>query len=349
VSTLQYVLTPREIAGDDDVRLVEWLVPEGSAVDRGTVIAVVDTSKAAYEIETEFSGFLFHLVQRGSSVTIGDPLAVVTSENVRPAPSPAQPDSSLASSEQTFTRKALALLEQHQIPRSAFSGRSVVRHTDVEEYIASRRTRAESVSRRFFGAEELNPADDWEGILDAEELSSLQALLTNLRRRLKAKFNRHVPLGTLLHDRWAVAAEYGFGEGTSVYDECLILGDVRIGEHCWVGPFTVLDGNFASVRIGDYTSIGAGAHIYSHHTIDRTITKGKAPVHAADTVIGEACFIAPKAIVGPGSRIGDHSFVASGSYVQGVFPEYSFIAGNPAKKVGRVEIRHDRVLLLKDE
>jgi acetyltransferase-like isoleucine patch superfamily enzyme len=243
----------------------------------------------------------------------------------------------------------VALLEQHQIPKSAFPERSVIRHTDVEEYIASSGRLAPAQPKRFFGSEELDPAADWGSVLSSAELSSLQDLLTTLRRRLKAKFNRHVPLGTLLHDRWALAAEYGFGEGSSVYDECLILGDVKIGKNCWVGPFTVLDGLYAAVRIGDYTSIGAGSHVYSHHTIDNVITEGKAPAHSADTVIGEACFISPMSIVGPGSKLGAHCFVASGSFVQGSFPAYSYVAGTPARRVGRVEIRNDSVVLLKEE
>ncbi len=190
---------------------------------------------------------------------------------------------------------------------------------------------------------------DWDEVLASGEFTAARALLTALRRRLKARFDRHVPLGTLLHDRWELAKEYGFGEGTSVYDECLILGDVTVGKHCWVGPFTVLDGNFAAVKIGDYTSIGSGCHVYSHHAIDNIITRGQAATHAADTTIGEACFISPLAIIGPGSTIGDQSFVASGSFVQGEFPARSYLAGSPASRIGRVEVRNNRVLLLKED
>ena len=46
--------------------------------------------------------------------------------------------------------------------------------------------------------------------------------------------------------------------------------------------------------------------------------------------------------IGPGTTIGEHSFVAAGSYVQGRFKPYSYIAGNPARKVGTVEIDGDR-------
>jgi carbonic anhydrase/acetyltransferase-like protein (isoleucine patch superfamily) len=32
----------------------------------------------------------------------------------------------------------------------------------------------------------------------------------------------------------------GFGEGSSVYDSCLVLGDVRVGKNVWVGPLLSL-------------------------------------------------------------------------------------------------------------
>jgi hypothetical protein len=38
------------------------------------------------------------------------------------------------------------------------------------------------------------------------------------------RYQRHVPTGT--NDRWALAKEFGFGSDSSVYDECLILGEV---------------------------------------------------------------------------------------------------------------------------
>jgi acetyltransferase-like isoleucine patch superfamily enzyme len=350
VADLEYVLAPKEAAGDDHVRVVGWEVPDGSQVQIGTVVAIADTSKAAFEIETEAAGFIFHLVQPGDRVEVGHPIAVVSSENVRPSglESVESGTTPSAAPEQNFTRKALELLQQHQLSAALFSGQAVVRHTDVEEYIKSHGAAVAAKKPRFFGDEELDPTHDWSDPSNAEELAELQELLKALRRRLKARFNRHVPIGTLLHDRWSVAREYRFGEGTSVYDECLILGDVTLGKHCWVGPFTVLDGNFAALRIGDYTTIGSGAQIYTHSAIDNVITKGRTPTHAADTAIGEACFISPLVVVGPGSRIGNHSFVASGSFVQGIFPDYSHISGSPARRVGRVEVRGDRVLLLKD-
>ena len=69
----------------------------------------------------------------------------------------------------------------------------------------------------------------------------------------KSKYNRSLSLGDYLNDRWERGKKEGFGEGTSVYDNVLILGDVKVGKNCWIGPNVVLDGS-GGLEIGDWTS-----------------------------------------------------------------------------------------------
>ena len=56
------------------------------------------------------------------------------------------------------------------------------------------------------------------------------------RTEIKNKFNRVLPFGELMNDRWEKAKFLGFGKGTSVYDSSVILGDVIVGENTWIGP-----------------------------------------------------------------------------------------------------------------
>ena len=60
---------------------------------------------------------------------------------------------------------------------------------------------------------------------------------------MRQEFNRHVPTGNILNDRWELAQSFNWGNKSSVYDDSLILGNVNVGLNCWVGPFTILDGN----------------------------------------------------------------------------------------------------------
>ena len=52
----------------------------------------------------------------------------------------------------------------------------------------------------------------------------LLSLINQLRSEMKKKFNRHVSIQDLLSDRWETASFYGFGEGTSCYNNVLIIG-----------------------------------------------------------------------------------------------------------------------------
>jgi acetyltransferase-like isoleucine patch superfamily enzyme len=203
----------------------------------------------------------------------------------------------------------------------------------------------EETACRSVSGERGGRAGEDDAVLDTELYKELKALLTALRRRMKTKHHRHVSTGDLLNDRWELAKAYGFGEGTSVYDGCLILGDVRVGRRCWVGPHTILDGSRAVLTIGDSVDIGSGAHLYTHNSIERALTGGRAALVENATTIGNCCFIGPQAIIAPGTILGDHSFVAPGSYVEGVFPPFSYIAGNPARRVGVVEVRDNQARL----
>ncbi|HTQ75955.1 MAG TPA: dihydrolipoamide acetyltransferase family protein [Burkholderiales bacterium] len=62
----------------DQGKLVEWKVKPGDAVKRGQVVAVVDTSKAAVEVEIWQDGTLFEqLVPIGEKVPVGTVLATL--------------------------------------------------------------------------------------------------------------------------------------------------------------------------------------------------------------------------------------------------------------------------------
>ena len=337
------VVAPREGVNDDTVRVLEWLVAEGARVEPKQPVVVLETTKATIDLETPCSGYLFRLVDAGAEIAVGAAVALVARSPERPALEPAEPTANGKTSEdQIVTKKARSLIEEHRLSLDRFAGLKVIRAADVEEVLRKRGEMIRDVPPRRFRGEELDPNVDWEAFADSPMFRELKELLTVLRKQKKALFNRHVPLGSLLYDRWDVAKDQGFGEGTSVYDECLILGDVQIGLHCWVGPFTVLDGLSAPLTIGDYVDIGAGVHIYTHNTIARALTGHRAPLFHKATTIGSCCFLAPRVMIAPGTVIGDHCFVAAGSYVEGTFPDYSYIAGNPARRVGTVEVEGAR-------
>ena len=63
----------------EQVLVVEWLVPDGAAVDAGDPVVVIDTDKAETELEAPASGRLAILVEASDEyeVAVGTVLATV--------------------------------------------------------------------------------------------------------------------------------------------------------------------------------------------------------------------------------------------------------------------------------
>lgn len=68
--------------------LVRWVKAEGDSVEKGEVLAEIETDKATVEVEAEIGGIVHkHLVGENTSVPVGSPIAVIgaAGEKVDPA------------------------------------------------------------------------------------------------------------------------------------------------------------------------------------------------------------------------------------------------------------------------
>jgi acetyltransferase-like isoleucine patch superfamily enzyme len=122
---------------------------------------------------------------------------------------------------------------------------------------------------------------------------------------------------------------------------CWMIGEPEIGEGCWVGAFTLLDGS-GGLRVGKGCDISSGVQLVTHSSARRTVTEREYPhVDRAPIEIGDHVFLGTNAVVLMGSSIGHHSIVAAGAVVPefSSFPPYSMIAGVPARRKGDVRWR----------
>ncbi|TAK01687.1 MAG: acyltransferase [Chloroflexota bacterium] len=154
---------------------------------------------------------------------------------------------------------------------------------------------------------------------------------------MRADWQRDLPFGELVSDRWRRAADLGFGEGASIYDSSYVYGDVSVGPHTWIGPFTLLDGS-GGLIIGEHCSISAGVHIYTHDTVAWAVSGGRVAAQRSPVVIGGNTYIGSQAIVARGVTIGDHCVIGAGSFVNRSIPPYTVAMGTPCRVVGRVEV-----------
>jgi carbonic anhydrase/acetyltransferase-like protein (isoleucine patch superfamily) len=136
------------------------------------------------------------------------------------------------------------------------------------------------------------------------------------------------------------------GPGTYASEAALLIGDVQIGNNCYIGHGVILRGDYGRIEIGNESVVEEGAVIHAppqeRCSIGNNVVIGHgAIVHAKR--IGDAAGIGMGAVLSVWSEVGRGAVVAEGSVVkQGQkIPEAIIVAGNPAKKIRTIS-RKDR-------
>jgi len=160
-------------------------------------------------------------------------------------------------------------------------------------------------------------------------INALLNIFLEKRKEIKEKYNRVLPLGDCVSDRWEKAEFLGFGKGSSVYDNVLVLGDVSVGEKTWIGPNVILDGSGGLV-IGAFCSISAGVQIYSHDSVQWAVSAGTQDYKYDKTIIGNNCFIGPNVIIQKGVQVGNQCIIGANSFVNKDIPDGCKAYGTPA-------------------
>jgi carbonic anhydrase/acetyltransferase-like protein (isoleucine patch superfamily) len=125
---------------------------------------------------------------------------------------------------------------------------------------------------------------------------------------------------------------------TYVHPQAAIIGDVTIGEGCFIGAGAALRGDFGKIRVGPGTSIQENCVL--HVGIERTneIAGNVVIAHGAilhDVAIKQFVLVGMGAIVMSGVVCEDHVIIAAGSVIKDNFhiPANVIVAGNPARIV----------------
>lgn len=176
---------------------------------------------------------------------------------------------------------------------------------------------------------------------------SLRRLYQDLRADKREQWSRDLPFDELLFDRWERARSLGFGQGTSVYHNSLLYGDVRVGENTWIGPNTLLDGT-GGLTIGSYCSISSGVSIYTHDSVQWALSSGRSPGESTPVQVGSNTYVGAHTVIVRGVTIGNHVVIGACSFVNRDIPSWTVAAGVPCRPIGRVELRDGRYELVYD-
>ena len=121
------------------------------------------------------------------------------------------------------------------------------------------------------------------------------------------------------------------GRGARVHASVRIWhpGNLSLGENTLIGPGAILY-NQGAIRIGARTVVSQRAHICAstHDVHDREFQLQLRPV-----VIGDACWVAAEAFVGPGVTMANGSVLAARGTLFADTAEMTIYRGNPAEAV----------------
>lgn len=112
-------------------------------------------------------------------------------------------------------------------------------------------------------------------------------------------------------------------------------GEIEIGEHTYIGPYTCLSGN--GIKIGNYCLIASHSGLYANNHIfdDSTrpiVTQGNS---YKGIVIEDDCWLGSGVRVVDGITIGQGSVIGTGAVVTKDIPPYSIAVGVPAKVIAK--------------
>lgn len=110
---------------------------------------------------------------------------------------------------------------------------------------------------------------------------------------------------------------------------------LKVGDNCWIGDDATLY-TIDEISLGDHVVISQGAYLCAGTHDARDISF---PVVAGSISIGSETWIATRAFIGPGIRVGRGAVVGACSVVQSDVPPATIYAGFPARAVRTRKVR----------
>ncbi|KAJ4400432.1 hypothetical protein N0V91_008686 [Didymella pomorum] len=118
--------------------------------------------------------------------------------------------------------------------------------------------------------------------------------------------------------------------------------NVRLGKNVFIN-FNSVFLDTCLITIGDRTLVGPNVSFYSGtHPLDPVIRQGtRGPELGKEIHVGQDCWIGGNAMILPGVTIGRGCVVGAGSVVTKNVPDFTVVAGNPARAIRKIETQMD--------
>ncbi len=172
--------------------------------------------------------------------------------------------------------------------------------------------------------------------------------------------NQEAPI--YIHKTADVSPDAVIGEGTKIWNWVQVREGASIGRLCVLSKGVYID---KDVQIGDFVKIQNNVSVYHGVTIKdgvfvgphvcftndlypRAVNENFEPIseddwELAQTLVEKGASIGANSTIVAGRTIGKWALIGAGSVVTKDIPEYSMAYGNPARVVGKVDERGERV------
>lgn len=150
------------------------------------------------------------------------------------------------------------------------------------------------------------------------------------------------------HTTAEIAPGAEIGDGTRLWQYCIVLKGARIGRNCKLGHNVFVEGGgvvgngvvikdnvciYDGVTLADDVFIGPNA-VFTNVRTPRAFVSRKDEFER--TLIGRGATIGANATIVCGYTIGDYAMVGAGAVVTADVPAHALVAGNPARRIGWV-------------
>ncbi|KAF2641151.1 maltose O-acetyltransferas-like protein [Massarina eburnea CBS 473.64] len=118
--------------------------------------------------------------------------------------------------------------------------------------------------------------------------------------------------------------------------------NIKLGKNVFIN-FHAVFLDTCLITVGSRTLVGPNVSFYSGtHPLDPVIRQGtRGPELGKEVHVGEDCWIGGNVVILPGVTIGRGSVVGAGSVVTKSVPDFTVVAGNPAKTIRKIETAMD--------
>ena len=365
-----YITTPQVGVNDDSAELLEWLIEDKAKVSSGDAVAIMETTKAAFDAESENSGYLIHLASVDDTVLVNEPIAAIV-QDLKVGESLKedfleQRKAKLSEKKNTSsgkaTKKALDLAKKYNVDINDItpSSSSIIRESDILSFIKENDDKEIVIeplkdSKKkpviIFGAGQ--GGNTMKEALESQKEFEVVCFLDDNASSLSNNLPIYTPeKATDLFEMGLIDIAIALTPGSlrvKLYEQLKDIGFNFINvihANTYISP---------SVEIGIGNHIKSGANIETNTKIGNFCIIDNSVAIAHDNIIEDGCHLAPGVALGSnihlsenivigigasistGVKIGKNAIISVGSSVTSDVDEYTVVEGVPAKTLGKTK------------